>query len=241
MLRLMIPAVFAFGILSLAGCSSNDDELAARDKALQEKTQDLESSRSELAAEKQSNALAQRKLDDANRRLTELEAGAQPRTIGTDPLGTPAKPMKEPKPHRDTARHTIDDSNVTTETSADGGTMYRLAGTAAFDAGKSTLTPAGKTALDKIAAAIKKSPAKVTVEGHTDLTPLTGANKERYKSNQNLSRARATAAMNELVKAGIAKNRIESVGHGDTQPLEKGTSKEANAKNRRIEVIVHGE
>ena len=235
MSRLMMSAVL--GALTVFGvaCSSHDDELAAKDKQLQEAHTEMETLTARAAAEQQNTALVQKKNDDAQNKIRELELRNAATTEPKPTVGNP-KPKSEPTPKTPRAEK-IPDANVHTEHLADGSTVYRLSGS--FAAGSSVLTKEGQAAVAKIAGEAKRSSLKVTVNGHTDLTPLTGANKTRYVNNQNLSQARATAVMNALAKDGVPKARMHAVGHGDSQPLEQGTSKEANAKNRRIEVVLH--
>ncbi len=84
--------------------------------------------------------------------------------------------------------------------------------------------------LNQVAFILKRAPevTKVEVAGHTDTKGST-------RSNQELSERRANAVRDYLVGRGIAAERLTAVGYGESQPLEKGSSAEANAKNRRVE------
>ena len=86
-----------------------------------------------------------------------------------------------------------------------------------------------------------KTVIKITVEGHTDQRAS-----ESY--NQKLSERRAESAKAELIKLGTDKNKITSVGKGESEPLlnvrkeseysQDELIQEAHARNRRIVVIV---
>jgi OOP family OmpA-OmpF porin len=72
--------------------------------------------------------------------------------------------------------------------------------------------------------------AKFVVAGHTDST---GA--EAY--NQGLSERRAASVKNWLVSNGIAADRLETAGYGETQPKYDNTTAEGRKLNRRVELI----
>lgn len=72
----------------------------------------------------------------------------------------------------------------------------------------------------------------VTVTGHTD-------NVGQPAKNMKLSQSRADNIKAMLVKKGIAADRIQAVGKGDTNPIESNKTKEGRAKNRRIEITIY--
>ena len=71
----------------------------------------------------------------------------------------------------------------------------------------------------------------MTVYGHTD-----DVGSQAY--NQELSEKRARAVRDYLVEAGIGQEIITTKGFGKTKPLVPGTTPEARAKNRRVEVEI---
>ncbi|MCX2584373.1 OmpA family protein [Pedobacter sp. MR22-3] len=100
-----------------------------------------------------------------------------------------------------------------------------------FDTDKSTLKPEGQTAveeIDKVLNADKK--LKIAINGHTDDT----GTEER---NLTLSKERAAAVRSELIKKGIAAERLISNGFGSNKPMVANTTEENKAKNRRVELI----
>ncbi|MCU0435853.1 MAG: OmpA family protein [Bacteroidia bacterium] len=104
-----------------------------------------------------------------------------------------------------------------------------------FETGKSTLNlnDAGTLAqLDNMAAILKSSPnVALKIGGYTDNT----GNKE---ANQKLSQQRAESVMAEIVKRGIAANRLAAEGYGDQFPKADNATEEGRAQNRRIDVRV---
>ncbi|MBN9062872.1 MAG: hypothetical protein BGP06_11190 [Rhizobiales bacterium 65-9] len=110
-----------------------------------------------------------------------------------------------------------------------------------FDLGQAQLKSAGMPELDKLAATIvdlsREIPPDVNwilrVDGHTDARPLSGQG--QFKTNWDLSTARAVSVVQYLISKGIPPNHIAATGFGEFQPLEPGDSDEANRRNRRIE------
>ncbi|AFD06065.1 OmpA family protein [Solitalea canadensis] len=86
--------------------------------------------------------------------------------------------------------------------------------------------------IKEVAAALKQDNAiRIKVIGHTDSdgTP---------KQNMALSQKRAESVKRELIeKYGIGENRIETLGKGDTEPVEKNMDPNEKAKNRRVEFV----
>src|SRR6185369_17045987 len=76
-----------------------------------------------------------------------------------------------------------------------------------FNPGDATIRDTAKGTLDKVAASLKKDYANkpVRIEGHTDADPIKYS---KWKSNQDLSVARAQAVKAYLVKKGIADSQI---------------------------------
>ncbi len=120
-----------------------------------------------------------------------------------------------------------------------------LASKALFDFDKAVLKPEGKAAIDSEIITKLSSVSKlelVLVTGHTD--PI---GTQAY--NQKLSERRADAVRNYLVSKGIAKDKIETLGMGKTQPVPGVVCKQKNMKeliacyapDRRVEVEVKGE
>ena len=233
--------LFGFGLagaLLLAGCASNDEALADRDRKLQERASENESLARQNADLKSTNLVMQSEIEAKNRELTVREpAPALAKGNGGEPMPAGTKTVAARAPKIDVA-----DQDVVVDTRDDGSVLVRLWGGAAFNPGSTTLSKRGKDALKKVADEIKQSKASIRIEGHTDATPLTGKNKETYGTNQNLSIARALAVQDYLVNTcKVSKSQIEeTVGLGDSKPLDAANSKTAHAKNRRIDIIVKG-
>ena len=111
-----------------------------------------------------------------------------------------------------------------------------------FDIGKADISPAGRQSLDTLAAAVldleREIPPDIPwilrVDGHTDNRPLTGGGP--YKSNWELSAARAVAVVQYLISKGVEPDRLAAAGFGEFQPISQGSDDESLARNRRIEL-----
>ena len=71
------------------------------------------------------------------------------------------------------------------------------------------------------------------VDGHTDARPIATP---QFPSNWALSAARAIAVVQALVARGVPPQHLVAAGFGEFQPLDLGTTEEAYARNRRIEL-----
>ena len=115
-----------------------------------------------------------------------------------------------------------------------------LPGAVLFDSGQTTLRPQSKATLKKIAGILKTSAAGeiVRIEGHTDNDPVV-RQKDRYKSNWELSAARAAAVLHYMVEdCGVSPARVYVAGFGQYQPIANNKSKTGKAKNRRVEFVI---
>jgi chemotaxis protein MotB len=105
-----------------------------------------------------------------------------------------------------------------------------------FAAGTANLTNEGLPVLDRIANLIKDKPYEVSIEGHTDNTPIRSI---RYPSNWELSTARAAAVLRHLIERGVPAERMRAIGYADTRPIAPNDSPASRAKNRRVELVLH--
>lgn len=121
------------------------------------------------------------------------------------------------------------------------GDRFVLQSEVLFPVGSATLKPEAGPEIDRIASAIldisKEIPADIPwvlrVDGHTDTRPIQSA---QFPSNWSLSAARAIAVVQYLRGKGIPPQRLLAGAFGEFQPLDPGTTEEAYAKNRRIEM-----
>jgi chemotaxis protein MotB len=119
------------------------------------------------------------------------------------------------------------------------GDRFALQSEIFFDTGKADLTPEGHEELDKVATAIVglegQIPANIPwvlrVDGHTDVRPVVG----QFKSNWDLSAARAISVVNYLIEKGVKPTHLVAAAFGEFQPIDTGNTEDAYRRNRRIE------
>jgi len=98
-----------------------------------------------------------------------------------------------------------------------------------FRKGRADLTSKGKKTVKSLAEIFKKHPElKIIVLGHTDKDPIRKT-KYLYKDNWDLSVARASTVVRELLKNGVEPERLTAAGKGDTQATDDAKS------SRRVE------
>lgn len=117
------------------------------------------------------------------------------------------------------------------------GLVITMANDILFDSGKAKLKANAKPVLDKIAAVLNDTVPNrdVGVEGHTDSVPIKHSG---WKSNWELSSARATNVLHYLIEMGMAPQRLSAIGYGEFRPIDANDTKAGRAKNRRVEIII---
>ncbi|MDD5072951.1 MAG: OmpA family protein [Candidatus Omnitrophica bacterium] len=106
-----------------------------------------------------------------------------------------------------------------------------------FDSGKAKVKTPAHEVLDKVAKVItEKAPDRnIAVEGHTDNEPI---KKSGWKSNWELSTARATSVLHYLEEKGIAPEKLQATGYGEYRPVASNDTIEGRQENRRVEIII---
>jgi chemotaxis protein MotB len=111
-----------------------------------------------------------------------------------------------------------------------------------FDTAQAQLLPEGRAELDKLASALidldKQIPSEIAwvlrVDGHTDVRPIT--NSPLFKTNWELSSARAISVVQYLISLGVPAQRLVAAGFAEFQPLDTAANEDAYKRNRRIEL-----
>jgi OmpA-OmpF porin, OOP family len=101
-----------------------------------------------------------------------------------------------------------------------------------FNTGKSTFKAGVTEKLDAMVDVMNTNPnANFVIEGHTDSTGSANV-------NSRISKARAMAVRDYLVKKGIATTRLDAQGFGEGQPIASNDTAEGREQNRRVVVKV---
>jgi chemotaxis protein MotB len=87
----------------------------------------------------------------------------------------------------------------------------------------------------QLATVLRDVPNAVRVEGYTDNQPIRTA---QFRSNWDLSAARATNVVYELIDSGIAPARLASMGYGEYQPIADNRTEAGRSANRRVELVI---
>jgi len=106
-----------------------------------------------------------------------------------------------------------------------------------FAGGLAQLSPAARQTIEKVADAINDVSGQVVVTGHTDNQPLSSGRAD-FADNQALSVKRAQEVVSVLNSRGVAQQRIETVGKGDTDPVASNDTPAGRAQNRRVQIEV---
>lgn len=132
----------------------------------------------------------------------------------------------------------INDGNVEVEAESDK-IIIRVKDQGSFESGSAELQPDFIPIMEKISEAIVEIPGSIEVEGNTDNIPI---NTRRFRSNWELSSARAVSVAHELLlDQRFDASKFKIIGNADAKPLESNDSDANRAINRRVEIIVSPE
>ena len=110
--------------------------------------------------------------------------------------------------------------------------VIRLASSVLFDFDRAELRADAERLLSEVAAvATAHADRAVRVEGHTD-----AIGSDAY--NQSLSERRAAAVASWLAAHGVARNRLQTVGHGEGRPVGDNATAAGRQQNRRVEIVL---
>ena len=104
-----------------------------------------------------------------------------------------------------------------------------------FSIGQDELSPAARELVTGIAATIAQFPNPVRIEGHTDDVPI---HTVRFRSNWDLSAARASRVVELLIDWGLPPARLSATGFAEFHPRVPNDSEAARAMNRRVDVVI---
>lgn len=106
-----------------------------------------------------------------------------------------------------------------------------------FDSGKAELKSTAKDSLGKVASVITQKVADrdIAIEGHTDNEPI---KRSGWKSNWELSTARATSVLHFMENEGVDPHRLVASGYGEYRPITSNDTAAERSKNRRVEIVI---
>jgi len=114
--------------------------------------------------------------------------------------------------------------------------VIRIREKGSFISGSAELKPSYREVMHEVQSVLALKPGAILVQGHTDNIPIKTS---RFRSNWDLSSARAVSVAHELLQDGVIKaSRFEVSGKAETQPLVANDSAENRARNRRVEIVI---
>lgn len=105
-----------------------------------------------------------------------------------------------------------------------------------FELGSDKLTTQAREILDRVAPMLANTPNYIRVEGHTDNLPI---NTVRFPSNWELSAARATNVVQELIQIhGLQPQKMSAIAYGEYRPRAPNNNEINRQLNRRVDLII---
>ena len=112
-----------------------------------------------------------------------------------------------------------------------------------FRVNSADLLPSSSKTLNRVIVVLQEYPGlKIEIEGHTDDQPI--RKRGAFKTNMELSQARAESVRDYFIVMGIDAARLSAKGFGETRPivdptgLKKRKLAAARTKNRRVEFVI---
>ena len=114
--------------------------------------------------------------------------------------------------------------------------VIRFSEEATFRSGEAAIKPGMVPIIERVVEVLSGCTGDVLVAGYTDDRPIASG---RYRSNWDLSAARAVSVVHELVmNRQVPAERVVAAGRAETNPLVPNDSPENRAKNRRVEIAI---
>ena len=126
--------------------------------------------------------------------------------------------------------------------------IIRLPEDGVFASGSADLDPSFRPILAKVREVLADVNGSIAVAGHTDDIPI---RTDRFRSNWDLSTARAVSVVHELLRRAhrtgadgekeeilISSNRLTAQGYAESRPLVKNENRDTRAQNRRVDIIL---
>lgn len=114
--------------------------------------------------------------------------------------------------------------------------VIRFSEEATFRSGEAAIKPEMIPIIERVVQVLSACTGDILVSGYTDDRPISS---DRYRSNWDLSAARAVSVVHELVmNRQVPAERVVAAGRAETNPLVPNDSPENRALNRRVEIAI---
>lgn len=133
-------------------------------------------------------------------------------------------------------KNEIDDKEVKVEM-LERGLVITFVAEVLFSSGKADLKDDSLKKLEKVSNVLTTTVKDlfIGVEGHTDNVPIKYSG---WKSNWQLSTARALSVLEFLEEKGVGSKRLSATGFGEHHPVATNDTPEGRQKNRRVEIVI---
>jgi chemotaxis protein MotB len=113
--------------------------------------------------------------------------------------------------------------------------VLRLSDSIFFDVGEDRVKPPALLIIRALGPELAKRDIDIRVEGHTDDRPISTV---RFRSNWELSTARATSVLMAVGLEGVPMSHLSASGYGEFRPIAPNTTEEGRKQNRRVDLVV---
>ena len=114
--------------------------------------------------------------------------------------------------------------------------VIRFSEEATFRSGEAEIKPGMIPIIERVVEVLSACSGDILVSGYTDDRPIAS---DRYRSNWDLSAARAVSVVHELVlNRKLPAERVMAAGRAETNPLVPNDSPANRALNRRVEIAI---
>jgi flagellar motor protein MotB len=118
-----------------------------------------------------------------------------------------------------------------------GNMVVNLPAAILFPSGSADISDEGRVALGEVAVVLKQVKGRrFTIAGHTDSDAL--GKDDKFKSNWQLSTARAVAVAQVLIDKGVSPTQLIAAGYAEYDPIAGNKTNAGKQKNRRIEIML---
>jgi chemotaxis protein MotB len=244
-----IAALF-MAVALVGGCGIDKEVYEAKVAELNKTKAQLDQQTRDAAEAKRRCDETQAKLDGENMAMKQrLQALGQDMSKLSGDMATAQKRMAEMQKQQELAerraaqyrdmmskfRSMIDAGKLQVEI-RDGLMLVKLPDNILFDPGKTEIKQAGKDAIAQVTQILSGIEGrKFQVAGHTDNIPIKSA---RYKSNWELSTARAVEVAKLMMTDGMDSKRLSAAGYAEQRPVADNGTDDGRRANRRIEIVV---
>ena len=137
---------------------------------------------------------------------------------------------------KDNLAEEIEEKKITLDEGNPGKLLIRLPEKGVFPSGSDELARSYVPVLEKVRDTLASVDGSIFVAGHTDDLKIKN---KRFRSNWDLSAARAVSVVHVLLDAGkIPSDRIVAQGYAESRPLVENLDKASRATNRRVDIIL---